>query len=86
MADLKKKKKHVCQGHKMHIKKTVDKAKKCISAHDGVNEEIEAELKGCKEILAGKLQVCKDLDKKSLVYQKTKMSRKKSIYQENSVD
>ena len=65
MADLKKKK-HVCQGHKMHIKKTVDKAKKCISALDGVNEEIEAELKGCKEILVEKLQVCKDLDEEVL--------------------
>ena len=65
MADLKKKK-HVRQGHKTHIKKTVDKAKKCISAHDGVNEETEAELKTCKEILVEKLEVCKDLDEEIL--------------------
>ena len=65
MADLKKKK-HIRHGHKTHIKKTVDKAKELISAYDGVNEEIEAELKACKEILVEKLEVCKDLDEEIL--------------------
>ena len=61
MADVKKKK-QVRHGHKNHVRETIKEAKEFTQGCDGENEEIEAELKACKEVLVKKLAVLKELD------------------------
>ena len=65
MADVKKKK-QVRHGHKNHVRKTIKEAKEFTQGYDGENEEIEAELKACKEVLVEKLAVLKELDEEIL--------------------
>ena len=65
MADVKKKK-QVRHGHKNHVRKTIKEAKEFTQGYDGENEEIEAELKACKEVLVEKLTVLKELDEEIL--------------------
>ena len=65
MADVKKKK-QVHNGHKNHVRKTFKEAKEFTQGYDGENEEIEAELKACKEVLVDKLAVLKELDEEIL--------------------
>ena len=65
MADVKKKK-QVHHGHKNHVRKTIKEAKEFTQGYDGENDEIEAELKACKEVLVDKLAVLKELDEEIL--------------------
>ena len=65
MADVKKKK-QVRHGHKNHVRKAIKQAKEFTQGYDGENEEIEAELKACKEVLVEKLVVLKELDEEIL--------------------
>ena len=61
-----KKKRQVRHGHKNHIRKTIKEAKEFTQGYDGENEEIEEELKACKEVLVEKLAVLKELDEEIL--------------------
>ena len=61
-----KKKNHFRHGHKDRIRKTIKEAKEFSQGYDGENEEIEVELKACKEVLVEKLAVLKELDEEIL--------------------
>ena len=65
MADVKKKR-QVRHGHKNYVRKTIKEAKEFTQGNDGENEEIEAKLKACKEVLVEKLVVLKELDEEIL--------------------